>query len=434
MLNKYQNSISYRRIQSKLALLYPGKEKEILIKNYCARKIKLEAMTAIIFVIFIVAAVISGKTNSIISDDGKIERPSQTKNVEHTLIARVEDEEIPIDIKVAQKEYTSEELQSSYKEACIELENVILGNNVSLDHISDDLFLPVRLEGYPFSFQWVSSSYELINDRGEIQEDEISELGERVDLICHFYYKDYEFEKKYELSVYPKEMTSEERTKKEIIASILTKQNETQYKKYLQLPQSIGKKEISWKESPSYTALVMAMLACIAVVGIWWGVDNDLTKKCEERDRLLRLDYSEFVSKLQLLVSSGMTIRGALERMEADYRLSRKEKYVYEELSICMKRLRDGASEISVYQLFGNRCGLLCYKKLAVLLIQNINKGTDDLVDALSYEAKAAFEERKHIARRMGDEAQVKLLFPMMLMLCIVMVIILVPAYFSFSS
>ena len=152
---------------------------------------------------------------------------------------------------------------------------------------------------------------------------------------------------------------------------------------------------------------------------------------------LLTLEYSEFVSKLQLLIGSGMTLRSAFERMGDDYRASLEnggeKKYVYEELMLCIKKMRDGVSEEDSYIYFSNRCNLINYKKLMTLLIQNNKKGTLGLIQSLSNETKQAFEERKQIARRMGEEAQTKLLFPMIIMLLVVMIIIIVPAYVSFG-
>ena len=40
----------------------------------------------------------------------------------------------------------------------------------------------------------------------------------------------------------------------------------------------------------------------------------------------------------------------------------------------------------------------------------------------------AAWEEQKHTARRLGEEAGTRLLIPLFLMLAVVMVIIMVPA------
>jgi hypothetical protein len=44
-----------------------------------------------------------------------------------------------------------------------------------------------------------------------------------------------------------------------------------------------------------------------------------------------------------------------------------------------------------------------------------------------------AFEERKEAAKRLGEEAATKLLIPMMIMLIIVFLMILVPAFWSFG-
>ena len=148
------------------------------------------------------------------------------------------------------------------------------------------------------------------------------------------------------------------------------------------------------------------------------------------------VDYAEFVSKLQILLSSGSTIRKSLEKMAVDYKRNKEKggenKYVYEELLLCVRKLRDGLDEAACYEYFGNRCGLVCYKKLTSLLIQNLRKGTDGILEAMDNEVRIAFEERKSVARKMGEEAQTKLIFPMMLMLTVVMLIIMIPAYMAF--
>ena len=56
------------------------------------------------------------------------------------------------------------------------------------------------------------------------------------------------------------------------------------------------------------------------------------------------------------------------------------------------------------------------------------------LVQSNSAYDLSAFEKQKNMARKLGEEAGTKLLLPMMLMLGIVMVLIIVPAYFSFSA
>ena len=424
--------------QSMLMKLYPGKDKEALLQEYYVSKIQKIVIAAILGLFLTVAVYWEEKQNPVVDPEGKIMRMDYGQmDYEAEVVAQLENEDIQLEIKVSEREYTDKQIEEMYKRICEQIEGEILGNNESLAYVTDKLVLKNEIDNYPFALRWESDNYELVNDDGEIAKIDINPSGEVVKLMCYMTYKDYKFEKEFEIKIYPPAKTEQEKIKDEIIASIQTKQEETINEEYLQLPMSIGEKGINWKDSSHATVVLMAILSAIVLIGIWWGVDNDLVKRNKERDQLLRLDYSEFVSKLQLLISSGMTLRGALERMEADYKLNlkegEKEKYVYEELRICLKRLRDGASEAEVYIMFGNRIGQMSYKKLMTLLVQNLKKGTRGLVEALNYEAKVAFEERKHLAKRLGDEAQTKLLFPMVMMLGVVMIIIIIPAYYSFG-
>ncbi len=63
-----------------------------------------------------------------------------------------------------------------------------------------------------------------------------------------------------------------------------------------------------------------------------------------------------------------------------------------------------------------------------MLLVQNLRKGSRELLDTLEKEEKYAFEMRKQSAVRAGEEASTKLLIPMAGMLFIVIVVLVVPA------
>ena len=55
----------------------------------------------------------------------------------------------------------------------------------------------------------------------------------------------------------------------------------------------------------------------------------------------------------------------------------------------------------------------------------------DGLTELLKLESIQAFEERKAQAKRLGEEAGTKLLLPMFLMLAVVLVIVIVPAFLT---
>jgi predicted FMN-binding regulatory protein PaiB len=88
-----------------------------------------------------------------------------------------------------------------------------------------------------------------------------------------------------------------------------------------------------------------------------------------------------------------------------------------------------GIMQSVAFERFGKRCRIPSYNKLSTLVSQNIRKGASNLPILLKEEAREAFEDRKHLARKQGEQAGTKLLGPMMLLLILTMVVILVPAF-----
>ena len=81
---------------------------------------------------------------------------------------------------------------------------------------------------------------------------------------------------------------------------------------------------------------------------------------------------------------------------------------------------------------FGRRCGLPYYTKFAGFLEQSRKNGAKNLREHLRLEMEEAYEQRKHEAKRLGEEASTKLLLPLFLMLGVVMVMVAVPAMLEF--
>lgn len=432
------NLLSKKRKEEMISSLNPGIESKRLINDFYVSKIEKIMILIMLSIVFLILIIVSRKMNRLIDDENHISRNNYGENSFETVLeAEYDDESFEIELTVEEREYKEEEIVSLYEECKTKLEAILLNNNSSFQHIETDLNPVSSIEDFPFYIHWESSNYNVLHEDGTLLWDNIKSEKESCILTAYFTYKNYKFEQIYEFTIYPPVLTEKEKKKNEIIASVQQMQEKTQYDSYLILPSSIGSKSISWKESEDYMPVMMATLLILASLGIWLGYDNDLARKYRKRNQLLNQEYAEFVSKLQLLIGSGMTLRNAFERMEADYIEFRKEggkmKYAYEELRLCLKRMHEGTGEEECLNYFGLRCSIVPYKKLVSLLIQNSKKGSSGLIIALSNETKIAFEERKQIARRMGEEAQTKMLFPMILMLIVVMIIIIVPAYVSFG-
>jgi hypothetical protein len=133
-----------------------------------------------------------------------------------------------------------------------------------------------------------------------------------------------------------------------------------------------------------------------------------------------------------------MTLRQAWNKISEDYASKASQKgfprqYAYEEMLATDRELKLGIPESTAYEQYGRRTGLISYIKFSSLISQNLKKGTKGFTDLLMREAIEAFEERKETAKRLGEEAGTKLLIPMMIMLVIVFLIIMIPAFSAFG-
>lgn len=69
------------------------------------------------------------------------------------------------------------------------------------------------------------------------------------------------------------------------------------------------------------------------------------------------------------------------------------------------------------------------YTRFMSILIQSIKNGNKELKNILTMEVQDALYERKQRAKKLGEEAATKLVLPLMMMLSVVMIIIMVPAF-----
>lgn len=201
------------------------------------------------------------------------------------------------------------------------------------------------------------------------------------------------------------------------------------------LPETVSGNRVEYinpKKKKDYSAFFLSLMIIPALPLLW---KYQRQQQLQLREEQLALDYPELVNKILLLLSAGLTVRGCFERICREYRKSLEEgkdrRYVYEEISLSCQEMKNGVSEAEVIEAFGKRCRQIPYLKFASVVNQNIRKGSEGLTAILELEAVDAFEKRKERVKKMGETAGTKLLLPMMLMLGVVMVIILVPAFMT---
>lgn len=168
-----------------------------------------------------------------------------------------------------------------------------------------------------------------------------------------------------------------------------------------------------------------ALFAVALLSGVVYFAYYDLNEKVKKRRTLIQLDFPDFINKLTLLINAGMTIQRAWEKIVVD---NKRERPLYEELQMVVTDIQAGKPENKAYEDFAKRCRTPEITKFVTVVLQNVKKGTGDMVSILRVQSNECWEMRKNTAKRMGEEASTKMLFPMMIMFIAILIIVATPA------
>lgn len=366
----------------------------------------------------------------------QMKRPSYGEgNLETEVEALVEgeSERLAVPITVKERQYTQKELSELFAAYEERLPELILGDNESLDQVRSPLSLPDTLENGAISVSWYLEPSNYMNDQGEFEE-EPPEEGSLVELCAILKYQEKEQEYRFFAKLYPREKTSGERLGQRLAEEAAREEERDPTAGEVLLPEEIDGKKIQWM-TPGTP--VVPLGAALLFVMIWYLLTKDekkLKEKLEFRRRQMIMDYPMILYKMSMLLGAGMTIQRAFRKIAFHYKETRGNElhYAYEEMLNACYQMEKGTGEAAAYENFGQNCQDLRYIKFGSMLSQNLKKGSKGLSELLMREASLGMEERRNLARRMGEEAGVKLLLPMMLMLVLVMVILIVPSVLAF--
>ena len=361
-------------------------------------------------------------------------------SVNHQLQMQIEGEKSEnVEIQVSPRIYSEEEVQSLFRQAMNKLDQVILGENETADHVVKPLCFPQELEGYPFAISWEPGRYDVMDMNGRINQDAVLEEdpegeGVLVKISGILRYGTEEAAYNTQVLVFA-DVEETETIRNQVLNAARQAEEVSREEKSFVLPEQVNGRTVRWrfrKESKVMPVLMLGAVICVFLV-----VQERQKKEKLRKDRKEQMlfDYPEIVSQFTMLMGAGMTAKNVWKKITADY-CGQKERGgrvrdAYEEMVITLQEMQSGIPEAECYERFAARCGLVPYMKMGALLSQNLRKGAKGTSDMLKMEAIQAMEDRKSRARRLGEEAGVKLLLPMLLMLVIVLVIVVVPAFLS---
>lgn len=166
-------------------------------------------------------------------------------------------------------------------------------------------------------------------------------------------------------------------------------------------------------------ALLLGLVMAFLLV---WYMSEMFNDKLTARREEMLADFPQVLSKLTLLVNSGMTLRNAWNRIAADGR-----GVLYQEMAAAEAEMKNGISEPDAYRNFAERCGLKEIRKFASLVTQSMAKGSGDLSFFLKDMSDEMWEMKKNMVKRRSEQANSKLLGPIVLIFIGILVMIMAP-------
>lgn len=168
--------------------------------------------------------------------------------------------------------------------------------------------------------------------------------------------------------------------------------------------------------------IIVAFLGAVLTGLLVYYLEETFNDKLKARREELILDFPAVLSKLTLLVNSGMVMREAWKKVAYG-----GERELYVEMQNTLKEMDNGEAEIDAYLNFANRCFVKEIRKFASTMIQNLQKGSSELAMFLKDMSDEMWEEKKHVVKRKGEAAASKLMMPTVLIFIGILILIMVP-------
>lgn len=175
-------------------------------------------------------------------------------------------------------------------------------------------------------------------------------------------------------------------------------------------------------------ALMIAGIAILFVMAIWNLCMSKMKEAVEKRRDECVLEFPNMVSKLSLLINSGMVLR------EAWYLVANgKEGPLYELMKKACECMDNGESDAAAIHKFGVLSDSVEIKKFTSAMVQGIEKGNSELADFLVSQAAELWAHKRQLALQQGEIAAGKLIIPLGLMFGGIIMIIVSAAMQSMS-
>lgn len=166
-----------------------------------------------------------------------------------------------------------------------------------------------------------------------------------------------------------------------------------------------------------------AMLLGVVMAGLFvWYLNESFKDKLTARREQLLSDFPQVLSKITLLVNSGMLLRDAW-----NLTAQQGNSVLFTEMQLTAVQLQNGVPEMAAYQEFAERCGVKEIRKFSSMVIQGLGKGGSDLTAFLRDMSEEMWTEKKNLVKQKGEKANAKLLAPTVIIFIGILFMIMAP-------
>ena len=340
-------------------------------------------------------------------------------------------------LELEEQSLSSAELNRLYGQFFKTLEENMRGKNPSLKEVSYILKFDDSLEGYPFEISYEPEDPDYIGWDGTFGTAfDRMDVGESfvTGIIVTAEYGSYCRSTRYEIHLIRK--AEKENFFQKTIKSLQKKERKEREENTFQIPKNCG--EVKIRTEKKGKTVGMVLLLC-GIFLIFLPVHNYMKLKEEEKDcrKETVKDFPVIVHLLTLYMGAGLSFASSIRRISEDYqrRQRKKEKkYAFEEIMRMDRQMRMGVSQKEACISWGKKFQETMYHKLSFTLIQTISKGTREARQLMENTERSAFLQRIDRAKKEGEEATTRLLFPMIVLLILVMILIMFPALMRFQG
>ena len=346
-----------------------------------------------------------------------------------------------INYKLSEQELSDKQIRKIYKQFFKELKRKVAGKNTGLNKVTTSLSLPENIEGYTFeiAYEFLEDGYIFLD--GTLNKKEQNKLKNGESHITYITvkasYKQYEEIRKYKIQIFSKPDTFRHNKFYKVEQYLKKKEQKSRYGEKIRIPTTYKGIQIGTGQNGVGS---MGLIILFITIGLLIPLHNymKLREKGDKCQIEAERDFPVIVHLLTLYMGAGLSFFSAVRRISNNYQRQKKQskqkKYAFERIMLMEQQMNNGISQKEACHNWGMQFRTDSYQKLSLILIQSFTKGAKEAAVLMETEEKEAFRKRVDRARKEGEEAATRLLFPMILLLSEVMLLVMYPALIRFQG